>query len=147
MNITVTRYKFTDKSTIGRMCFAGKNWFTLEDTDRHLTQGMDLADIVKGKVYGDTCIPYGTYEVKSDWSIHFDRELPHIINVPGFDWIRIHPGNKPSDTYGCILLGSVAGPDMIYESRTAFNEFFPLFQDELKLGKVYITIIGTPETI
>ena len=35
----------------------------------------------------------------------FKRNLPRLIDVPGFDGILIHRGNTDKDTSGCILIG------------------------------------------
>jgi hypothetical protein len=71
---------------------------TLEDKDRHLEAGGE-------KVYGDTAIPRGRYRVTLTPSVRFKRVLPEVHDVPGFTGIRIHGGNKESDTLGCPLLG------------------------------------------
>lgn len=52
-----------------------------------------------------TAIPPGIYEVIMSYSPKFKRVLPLLRNVPGRDSIRIHRGNYPKDTQGCILLG------------------------------------------
>ena len=51
------------------------------------------------------CIPAGTYELKVTWSPAFKRWLPLLMAVPGRSGIRIHAGNTPRDTKGCILVG------------------------------------------
>lgn len=50
-------------------------------------------------------IPAGTYDVVITYSPRFDRNLPHILNVPGRSAILIHGGNKKQDTKGCVLAG------------------------------------------
>ena len=77
----------------------------LEDPDRGLTDEMPLEEIKKIKIKGNTCIPYGIYNVTITYSAKFKRKLPLINNVKGFDGIRIHSGNTPIDTSGCILPG------------------------------------------
>lgn len=77
---------------------------TLEDPNRD-TNKNGTFDNGEAKVYGNTCIPYGTYEVTISHSPKFKRELPEILNVPSFTGIRIHRGNYTKDTEGCILVG------------------------------------------
>jgi len=72
--------------------------YTMEDSPR-LTDG-----VVKAP--GKTAIPAGVYELVFDWSPKYARYMPHVLNVPGFTGIRIHSGNTPEDTDGCILVGT-----------------------------------------
>lgn len=67
----------------------------LEDPDRDLTDSMSLEEIKKIKIKGNTCIPYGTYNITITYSPRFKRNLPLINNVKGFDGIRVHSGNTP----------------------------------------------------
>ena len=67
----------------------------LEDPDRSLTDSMSLEEIKKIKIKGNTCIPYGTYNVTITYSPRFKRNLPLINNVKGFEGIRVHNGNTP----------------------------------------------------
>ena len=67
--------------------------------------------------------------------------MPHVLNVPMFSGIRIHCGNTSSDTEGCILVGLSKGPDIIYESRTAFVKFYSKLEKALQEGDVMIEII------
>ena len=57
------------------------------------------------KVYGETCIPYGTYKVVINKSPKFKRLMPRLLDVPHFDGILIHSGNTEKDSAGCIILG------------------------------------------
>jgi hypothetical protein len=60
------------------------------------------------KVQNKTAIPHGRYRVIITRSERFSRKaghdvyLPELLSVPGFDKIRIHGGNGPEDTDGCI---------------------------------------------
>ena len=116
MNIKVIRKEFTDKSTIGELHINDVfECYTLED--RYRPDGT--------KVPHETCIPMGTYPVVIDFSNRFQRKMPHILNVPKFDGIRIHSGNKADDTEGCILVGQTKSTDFIGGSRLAFAALFP----------------------
>lgn len=76
--------------------------FTCEDEDRHLETAGTGA-----KVYGRTCIPRGRYLVEVSWSHHFGKELPRLLDVPGYSGVLIHGGNRAEDSLGCILVGKV----------------------------------------
>lgn len=130
---TLERMTFTDKSTIGELRIDGDLLcFTLEDTSR--AQGV--------KIDHKTAIPAGKYEIIITESSRFKRPLPLLLGVPNFENIRIHPGNTADDTSGCILPGMRAGINIVYDSRKAFDLLFPEIQKRLKMGKLFIAIVG-----
>ena len=133
MEILITRREFTQSSTIGIMFLNDSPQifcYTLEDTVR----GVGI------KIPGKTAISAGRYEVIVDFSNRFQRMMPHVLNVPNFEGIRIHWGNTDKDTEGCILLGMTKSEGFIGQSKIAFEKFFPLLEEALKIGKVFITI-------
>ena len=64
MLITIDRAWKKDGYTISRLYVNGELFGcnTLEDTDRGLSQDMQLEEIKKKKVYGQTAIPIGSCE-------------------------------------------------------------------------------------
>lgn len=80
------------------------------------------------KIKGATAIPKGTYDVQITFSNRFQQNMPLLVNVPGFDGIRIHPGNTALDTDGCVLVGMLKMADFIGDSRKAYNQLLPLIQ-------------------
>ena len=130
MDIIVKRTYKSAGCTLGTLTFGDFSCYTCEDVVRPM--GV--------KVKGQTAIPAGKYQVVIDMSQRFGKEMPHVLNVPMFDGIRIHPGNTAADTEGCILLGKSKGKDSVLQSRDAFNEFFPKLQEVLKSGPVYLVI-------
>lgn len=73
---------------------------TCEDHDRKLEAGGT-------KVFGKTAIPRGIYKLITSFSNRFQRVLPQVLDVPGFEGIRFHGGNAAEDSSGCILIGKV----------------------------------------
>lgn len=115
MKLLLQREPSTKQSTPGKLFIDGQfECHTLEDIVR--PRGV--------KVYGQTAIPAGTYQVVLTMSPRFKRVLPLLLNVPGFEGIRIHPGNKAEETDGCILVGDAPAPDWLGQSRVAFDRLF-----------------------
>lgn len=89
-----------------------------------------LEDQVRGeKIFGETAIPAGTYSVVISFSPHFQRDLPLLVGVPGFEGVRIHPGNSAADTEGCILVGTSRTGASVGNSRVAFNALYAKIKD------------------
>ena len=131
MEIDVTRKIFQPKSTISDLTFPDNGntmlCSVLEGIDRGLYQTDTIEHINAVKVQNETAIPYGRYEVILDFSNRFQKIMPHILNVPGFEGIRIHVGNSDIDTDGCLLLGSYFGQeDFIRDSGTDFEMFMDI---------------------
>lgn len=76
------------------------------------------------KVPWRTAIPFGNYPINITWSPRFQRFLPLLSNVTGFEGIRIHPGNDANDTEGCILPGFDRLAKSVGRSRAAFQALF-----------------------
>lgn len=83
---------------------------------------MSLAEIKAVKVYGETCIPYGTYKVELSYSPKFKKIMPAILDVKGFTGVRMHNGVDKNSTLGCILVGIKYKDGMLTNSRKTFNE-------------------------
>ena len=141
MEIRLKRIAKRDKYTIGRLIIDGKYVCdTLEDKDRGLTKNMDLSEIKNKKVYGQTAIPTGRYQIIWSYSAKFKKSLPLLLNVPGYEGIRIHSGNTDVDTFGCILLGENKEVGKVLNSIATCNKILPMIKDACQKEKVYITI-------
>mgnify|MGYP000932967502 FL=1 len=139
--LLVTRKDFGEKYTIGVMQYNSEHLcYTLEDRDRGLKQTDSLLLIKAKKVFGVTAIPAGRYEVIINYSNRFKRQMPLLLNVPGFEGVRIHTGNYPEDTEGCILVGMSHAPGKIIESKVAYNLLMEKLLADTKRGKIFITI-------
>lgn len=130
MQLNLFRRTFTDKSTIGDL-YVGEKWqcFTLEDVVRD-----------GPKVPGKTAIPTGLYQVVVTFSNRFQKPLPLLIGVPGFEGVRIHPGNTEHDTEGCVLVGLKEDKDFVGDSRRAFTLLFDQIKAAAKQEKIWIQV-------
>ncbi len=117
MTLTIKRIRQYPTSTLGELYVAGNfQCYTLEDTVR-----------TGQKVPGNTAIPTDSYSLVVDLSQRFGRMMPHLLNVPDFEGIRIHCGNTDKDTEGCILVGQGYNQDgTLQESRLAFDPLFTI---------------------
>lgn len=124
------RYAHTDDASLS-LIFA-RNW----DNSRLIHSHYAIEDEPREeKVAGETRIPAGRYEVKlrTEGGMHarYKRRfghkhvgMLHLQNVPGFEWIYIHPGNTDDDTEGCICPGlrklDQSHELRVLESRSAY---------------------------
>lgn len=137
MNITLIRDILSPDSTMGKLSAGELSMFTCEDTLRGNGNPLTVAE---WKRPGITCIPYGTYKVIINFSNRFQKPLPLLLGVPGFTGVRIHGGNTPADSSGCILIGTGRANGQVINSRLAMNAFMPMLESALTQGDVWITI-------
>lgn len=125
MKLFLKRAPSKNECTLGDL-YLNDEWvcFTLEDKVRD-----------GPKVPGKTAIPAGTYSVTIDLSSRFGRLMPHVLDVPGFTGIRIHPGNTAENTDGCILVGNTKGVSSIGASRAAYSVLFALLGEATRKGE------------
>ena len=143
MELQLKREIFTDESTIGSLTIDGKfECYILEDKDRGINDTLTLEQILKVKVYGKTCIPYGRYEVDWTMSARFKVMMPILLNVKGYAGIRIHKGNTEVDSLGCLLCGTRKKNNMVTESTLATNKLYAKIEAAKKQGqRIFITIV------
>ena len=147
MQFNQVRKHFTDKSTISELYHGDiktENFicYVLEDKDRGLQQSMSAGEIMTLKVKALTAIPYGKYQIVKTFSNRFQKEMPMLANVKGFEGIRIHKGNTDKDTEGCLIPGLSMGSDTVGQSTQATEKVYKLIDDALvKKELIYITII------
>ena len=136
MNLELERKEFYPDRCIGGLYIDGTYFcYTLEDTDRKLEE--DGIKIPK-----QTAIPRGKYKVIINHSNRFKRDMPLLLDVPQFEGIRIHAGNTPENTEGCILLGMEydAPTHEIRKSRIAFDEVFIMLEESLDEEDCWIEV-------
>jgi hypothetical protein len=143
MKIILQR-KFEDnESTLGELfnrddVFNNRLCYTLED------QRQD-----RKKVYGETRIPAGTYDIKLRTVGGFHKKhkarygnmhkgMLWLQDVPNFEYILIHTGNTDDQTHGCLLVGLEApktSPYTIIHSRDAYTKIYPPIANAILRGE------------
>lgn len=148
MEIELLRYSHGEHDTLSLMfidCeFVG---YVLED------------EYQNEKVYGETRIPAGSYEIKfrkeggfhfrylNTFGSDFHEGMLELQDVPNFKYILIHIGNDEDDTAGCLLVGNTAnynkqGHGFIGDSRVAYKRIYPIIRDAL-LNDEHVSITIT----
>lgn len=149
IELNLFRFMYAEDSVIGSLSLKTDKaeeflCHTLEDGVREVS-GIPVRE---WKVPGQTAIPVGRYEIKRTRSSRFGRDMLQVMNVPGFEGIRIHSGNSAKDTEGCILVGlnindrSINDSQSISHSRDALVKVearvFPFLNDG---QQVFITVV------
>lgn len=144
MTIRIDRQWKKAEYTISKVYINGRYYGcnALEDTDRGLLQAMQIAEIQKRKIKGKTAIPRGYYDVKVTWSEKYQRNMPLVVDVPGFSGIRLHSGNSAKDTEGCILFGKNDKVGWISDSRYWTDKIYRLINTALAKGEKITLIVG-----
>ena len=125
--LVLQRFAYRDKYVVGKL-YLGNVFFC------HTLEPQNFA---VGASKG--CIPSGVYKVHITWSSKFKKMLPLLDSVPGFDGIRIHAGNTPLDTAGCILVGDNLKVGQLANSTARLNELLRLFsKNSSYLGLIHI---------
>lgn len=130
MNLGLNRSWFTSESTGGSLGIDGVfQAYTLEPRK----------DQSQGKPF---CIPCGTFPVALLWSEKHQRIVPHILNVPNFTAVEMHPGNDSADTEACVLVGQTRDIDWVGNSDLAFEALMGKLQGQENIS---ITITEEPQ--
>lgn len=147
MKLRLERRWKKDTYTIGVLFVDGVRFCeTLEDRDRGLKQS-DHPDVIRSrKVYGETAIPVGTYEITLDvvsWKYRAvawynslcGGRMPRLLSVPCYDGILIHPLTTALETLGCIGVGRNTIVGKLTRSRETFKKLYLLMADAKKRGE------------
>ena len=153
MLLTLVRKTFAQRMTLG-MLLIDRNYFcdTIEPPK------------TPNPEHPKGCIPEGWYQLTLTYSPKFDRLLPLVNMVPGFEGIRIHAGNNFHHTAGCILVGECEqrrgcypdgdNPDelttlpVLYHSKAVENELTQMIlKAQKKHEPIYIDITDSERYI
>ncbi len=141
MNLLLKRIAKANTYTIGKLYIDGTYFCdTLEDKDRDLRQEMTEKNISKIKIYGETAIPTGTYNINMNvvsqkfksrsWAKPYNGKIPRLENVPGYSGVLVHPGNSSKDTLGCVLVGENKVKGQVINSQNTFHKLMSILCKE-----------------
>lgn len=128
MIVVLKRFEFSETHTCGEFYVNGVFiCYSLEDKVRDYNRDGDLKDKGETKIFGETAIPYGKYRINYEFSNKFQRILPRIKDVNGFEGILIHSANFTSELLGCIapatkLSWKSNNVRVALQSRVAFHK-------------------------
>jgi hypothetical protein len=146
MEIKVQRLWKKSNYTIGKLFINGEYICnTLEDADRGLKDSMEESEIYSKKVYGETAIPTGKYNITlsvvspkfkdRSWAKPYSGKLPRLVNVKGFEGVLIHVGNTAKDSLGCILVGHNTIKGSLTDSSKCFQKIMTKLLHAKTLGE------------
>jgi hypothetical protein len=122
MELTLQRSPSANGCTIGTLLVDGVHeCYICEDEIREVP-GRPVSE---WKIPGKTAIPAGRYRVKMTWSKRFQKMTQQILDVPGYEGVRIHAGNDAHDTEGCPLPGRRKTATGVLESVLACDALIP----------------------
>ena len=142
MKLQVVRTQFGIDATNGLLFIDGVfECYTLEDQYQ-----------AGPKIYGETCIPEGTYDIKfrktggfhARYSERYKNAhygMLHLQNVPNFKFVLIHSLNNDDQTMGCLGVGNtqqdldVNKDGLITQSRDAYKRMYSKVASVLLQGK------------
>jgi len=134
MILTLIRDTFTPAETLGKLYIDHK--FVCDTLE---------PPVVPNARHPKGCIPQGWYNVAVTHSPHFERPLPLLNRVPGFEGIRIHAGNNKDHTEGCILVGerSEFSPVLYSAKKTEQTIVNQLIEIQKNHEQIFIDISDT----
>ena len=135
MKLVLTRHARRADYTIGRL--EDQNGKKICDTLEPIWRNYDGGEM---KIPRKSAIPEGSYRVVVTKSRRFQKYLPLLVGVPGFEGVRIHSGNTSRDTEGCILVGHNLQVGKVLWSRITLEKLMKLIENE---KVIYLTIKNT----
>lgn len=156
MELTLKRTFKGPEYTIGHLYINGIFVCdTIEDVYRGTTEEMPFTSTGNGegywkdekgnkiqKIYGKTAIPSGTYTINITYSQKFKKRLALLLNVKGYEGIRIHSGNTQEDSLGCIIVGENKVKGKVINSRATLTKLMGKLEEATEFGEeITINII------
>lgn len=129
--ITLVRFMHSSVCTRGELYLHDLKLHTLEPSDYIIPEGIYLIRFSYSPKFSS----------KSPYSKVLNKKVPEIIGIQGHSGVRIHVGNYPSETQGCILVGTCGNDSMVLNSRNAYTQLCNKIHDiQLRYPNVFFTL-------
>lgn len=139
MELKLVRTLLADTYTEGELYIDGKFFCHVVEDKVRAKAGLWNRLV---KVYAETAIPYGRYQVLVTWSNRFNRMLTAILNVKDFEGVRIHNGTSAKSSAGCPIVSyKKNGNGLLVNERDSMNDLCKLVEEKQKTEKIFISII------
>ncbi len=116
--ILMRRFASSSLCTRGELMISTTKLQTLEPANPIIPDGTYLLDF--------TYSP--TFSKKYPYTVVLGGKVPLVTGVACHSGVRIHVGNYPSDTKGCILLGTAGTDSSVLNSSFAYRNFCAMVQ-------------------
>jgi hypothetical protein len=117
-NLKIYRKEFNSTETLSHLMIEGSLF------------GFVLEPPVNANKQDISCIPAGVYKYKKYSSQKYGCICLAIYDVPGRTNVKMHYGNYPSDTEGCLLVGLSIDNKIVMNSRKALASLISKIDDE-----------------
>lgn len=135
---------FKGKYTVGKLYIDNKYFCDTMEPPYFNTKSTDTVESIKKTKTGNTAIPVGKYSIDMDkvspifknrsWAKPYNGKIPRLVNVPAFEGVLIHVGNKASqfdgDSKGCILVGQNKVVGQVINSVQTFHNLMKQLQNQ-----------------
>lgn len=111
--ILMRRFSHNSVCTRGELIIGASKFQTLEPSMPIIPDGKYLINLSYSP----------TFSKKYPYTTVLSGKVPEIIGIKGHFGVRIHVGNYPSDTKGCILIGLLGSDCSVINSSLAYRNF------------------------
>lgn len=141
MQITLERKHYLPDYTIGQLSVNGNPLCdTLEGPTSKLLRTDSIADILRQRRLKEhIAIPSGIYEIVINWSNRYSRNMPLLLDVPGFIGVRISGHHRPN-THGLIQVGLNKTPGILTDGGNVFDALYLILEHNAAFRKISLNI-------
>lgn len=129
--ILMRRFSSTSTCTRGELMLHKAKFQTLEPSKVIIPDGEYLVRLSLSP----------TFSKKYPYTVVLGGKVPEVIGISGHSGLRIHVGNYPSETRGCILIGQKGTDSSVINSSLAYRQFCAILSElQIDNPNVFFTL-------